>query len=306
MQAILGANGQISEELAKELKKMYTSDIRLVSRNPKKVNITDTLFTANLLDRQQTENAVEGIDIAYLTVGLPMNTEMWKDQFPIMMQNVISACKKHNAKLVFFDNTYMYPQNDKPLTEDCQFEPVGPKGKVRAEITTMLLEEMRTGSIEAVICRAPEFYGPGKTQSITNSIIFDNIKKGKKLKVFLRDDKLRTLIWTPDASKALALIANTADAYQQTWHLPCDDQRLTYKEFISLTSKIFGRQFKYSIIPKIVFTIGSIFNKKSKELKELLPRYEHDNLFISSKFKNRFPEFKVTTYSEGIKQMMKE
>ncbi|HHF7372734.1 hypothetical protein [Legionella bozemanae] len=35
-QTILGANGQIAEELAKELRKNYTPDIRLVSRNPKK------------------------------------------------------------------------------------------------------------------------------------------------------------------------------------------------------------------------------------------------------------------------------
>ncbi|WP_316818322.1 hypothetical protein [Pedobacter nyackensis] len=55
MQTILGANGQIAEELARELKRNYTTDIRLVSRNPKKVNDTDTLFAANLLDREKAD-----------------------------------------------------------------------------------------------------------------------------------------------------------------------------------------------------------------------------------------------------------
>lgn len=32
MQTILGANGQIGEELARELKRSFTSDIRIVSR----------------------------------------------------------------------------------------------------------------------------------------------------------------------------------------------------------------------------------------------------------------------------------
>ncbi len=36
MQTILGANGQIGEELARELKKNFTSDIRIVSRDAKK------------------------------------------------------------------------------------------------------------------------------------------------------------------------------------------------------------------------------------------------------------------------------
>lgn len=158
-----------------------------------------------------------------------------------MMRNVIDACKTHHTKLVFFDNTYMYPQNYKPLTEGSKFAPVGQKGKVRAEMATMLLNEMQSKNIEAVICRAPEFYGPGKTQSITNTAIFGIIKQGKKLKVFLSDSTLRTLIWTPDAATAMALIGNTPDTYNQTWHLPCDDNRLTYKQFIALASEVYGK-----------------------------------------------------------------
>lgn len=294
MQTILGANGQIATELARELKKKYTSDLRLVSRIPQKVNDTDILFPANLLDRGQTEHAVRGSEIAYLTVGLPMNTPTWEKQFPVIMRNVIDACIKHHTRLVFFDNTYMYPQNDQPLTEESPFAPVGKKGEIRAAIATMLLEAMKLQQIEAVICRAPEFYGPEKTQSITNSLIFDNIRQGKKLKVFLNDHTLRTLIWTPDASKAMARIGNTPDAYRQTWHLPCDDNRLTYQQWIELAAVVYGKQFQYTVIPKLVLKIGAMFSKKLQELQELLPRYAHNNIFDSSKFKQRFPDFEVT------------
>jgi len=46
MQTILGANGTIGSVLARELT-AYTSKIRLVSRNPKKVNETDELRPAD-------------------------------------------------------------------------------------------------------------------------------------------------------------------------------------------------------------------------------------------------------------------
>ena len=111
MQTILGANGQIADELARELKRNYTSDIRIVSRNPKRVNDSDSVFSANLLDKNKTEEAVKGSKIAYLTVGLPMDTDMWVSQYPIIMRNVLEACIKYDVKLVYFDNTYMYPQN---------------------------------------------------------------------------------------------------------------------------------------------------------------------------------------------------
>src|SRR5436190_12137002 len=183
MQTILGANGQIASELAKELKKNYTADIKLVSRNPRRVNDSDILFQANLLDYQQTSNAVKGSQVAYLTVGLPMDTKLMQQQFPVFMRNTINACIEHGAKLVFFDNTYMYPQNKIPLTEETKFDPVGPKGKVRAEITDMLLDAIHAGRIQAVICRAPEFYGPDETKGITNSLVFDNIRKKREAKV---------------------------------------------------------------------------------------------------------------------------
>lgn len=306
MQTILGANGQIAEELAKELHRAYTTDIRLVSRSPKKVNDTDTLFTADLRDKVKADEAVAGSTIVYFTLGLPMDTRLWENQFPLLMRNVIEACQKHKAKLVFFDNTYMYPQNGAVLTEESIFAPVGKKGMVRKKIADMLLSEMEAGQIEAVICRAPEFYGPGKTQSITNTFIFDRIKENKKLLVLLRDDTLRSLIWTPDASKATALIGNTPDAYGQTWHLPVDDNRRTYRTFIELVSDVYGKPLSYSVVPNIILKLGAVFNRKTREIQELLPRYAYDNIFDSDKFKKRFPDFSVTSLREGIKQIKKE
>ena len=304
MQTILGANGQIANELAKELSKKYTADIKLVSRNPCKVNDSDILFSANLLDYQQTSNAVKGSQIVYLTVGLPMDTKLVQRQFPVFMRNTIDACIEHGAKLVFFDNTYMYPQNNIPLTEETKFDPVGPKGKVRAEVANMLLDTIHAGKLNAAICRAPEFYGPDETRGITNSLVFENIKKARKPKVLLRADTLRTLIWTPDASRATALVGNTPNAYNQTWHLPCDDSRLTFKQIIEHASSVCGRAIHYKVINTFSLKLASLFNKKIKEILELLPRYQQDNIFLSDKFKERFPQFKVTPYKRGIEIML--
>ncbi|MDL1913822.1 MAG: NAD-dependent epimerase/dehydratase family protein [Bergeyella sp.] len=306
MQVILGANGQIGEELGRELKRNYTSDIRIVGRKAKKINDTDEVFSADLSIKKQAVAAVQESETAYFTLGLPISSDLWERQFPIILKNVVDACKIHDTKLVFFDNTYMYPQDGRALTENTPFKPVGRKGKVRKKMAEMILEEVRLGKLKAVICRAPEFYGPGKTQSITNTLIFDNIRENKKLKIPLRDNKKRSLIWTPDASRATALIGNTPDAFGQTWHLPVDPAFPTYGELVALISGIYDKELKYAVVPKFAFKIGSLFNKRIKELLELLPRYEHDNIFDASKFKKRFPEFRVTTYREGIESIKNE
>jgi len=306
MQTILGSTGQIGHELALSLERDFNCDIRLVSRKPQKVNDTDTLFSANLLDPAQTLRAVEGSEAAYLTAGLPMDTRLWVEQWPILMRNVIDACALHGVRLVYFDNTYMYPQTDTPQQEDAPFEPNGAKGKVRADIVRALLRAIEEGRIEAMICRAPEFYGPGKTQSITNSTIIDMLAAGKSAKVLLRDDTLRTLIYTPDASRAMALLGNTPDAYGQTWHLPCDDNRLTYRQFIELAADIFGVPGNYRVLKRWQLRALGLFSKSIRGAAELLPRYKVDNIFVSDKFKTRFPEFHVTPIREGLSTIRNE
>ncbi|AGV73159.1 NAD-dependent epimerase/dehydratase family protein [Lactococcus cremoris] len=303
MQTILGSNGQIGHELAKELYENYTKEIRLVSRKPQKIHDSDELVSADLLDFNETNNAISGSDIVYFTVGLPMDSEMWMKQFSKILDNVIEACKIHRSKLVFFDNTYMYPKTSAIQYENTIFSPSGKKSLVRAQLADKIIKEMEANELKAVVCRAPEFYGPEKNQSITNTMIFSNIKAKRKLKIPISDSTLRTLIWTPDASRAMALVGNTDDAYGQTWHLPCD-RSLTYKEMINIADKIENEKLSYSIIKLWKFKVGSLFNKNAKELLELLPRYEFDNLFNSDKFKKRFPSFPVTSFESGIKQIL--
>ena len=306
MQTILGANGQIAMELARELHRNYTSELRLVSRTPRKVNDTDSLVPANLLDAKQTAEAVKGSSVVYFTAGLPPDTQLWATQFPVMLKNALDASRAAGAKFAYFDNTYMYPQDARLQTEATPFAPVGRKGRVRAAMASMVLDEMARGEIPVLIGRAPEFYGPGKTQSFTNALIIENLEAGKKPRVPVRDDTRRTLIWTPDASRALAALGNTPDAFGQTWHLPCDDDRLTYKQFVAMASDVFGREASYTVIGKWAMTAAGLFSKPVREIRELLPRYEQDNLFDSTRFKRRFPEFKVTSYREGLELIRRE
>ena len=306
MQTILGATGQIAVELARELRRNHTSELRLVSRNPRKVNETDTLVAANLLDAGQTAAAVKGSEVVYFTAGLPPDTALWEAQFPTMLRNALNASRAAGAKFVYFDNTYMVPQDARVLTEDAPFQPNGRKGQVRAAMATMVLEEMARADIPVLIGRAPEFYGPGKTQSFTNALVIDRLRLGEQPRVPLRDDTLRTLIWTPDASRALAALGNAPDAFGQTWHLPCDDERLTYKQFVALAAAAFGRPPDYTVIGGLTMTVAGLFKKEVREIRELLPRYKQDNLFDSTKFKRRFPDFAVTTYREGLRQIREQ
>jgi hypothetical protein len=45
------------------------------------------------------------------------------------MDNAIEACKRARAKLIFFENVYMYGKVSGPMTEETPFNPCSKKGE---------------------------------------------------------------------------------------------------------------------------------------------------------------------------------
>jgi hypothetical protein len=72
-----------------------------------------------------------------------------------------------------------------------------------------------------------------------------------------------------------------------------------------MACEAFELPVSYKVIGKWAFAVAGIFSSQVREIRELLPRYGQDNLFDSSKFKRRFPEFGVMTYGEGINLIRK-
>src|SRR5580658_9775751 len=142
MTTILGAGGPIGNELAKILA-ARNMPFRLVSRNPRPV-AGGTLFPADLADREQTIRAVAGSMVVHLLAGLQYNLGVWQELWPRIMANTIEACKRANAKFIFFDNVYMYGKVVGPMTENTPYAPCSKKGEVRAKIATALMNEVQT------------------------------------------------------------------------------------------------------------------------------------------------------------------
>lgn len=303
MQTILGSTGVIGTELAKSLTQ-YTDKIRLVSRNPKPVNPTDQLVIADLSDSQQVLSAVEGSEVVYLTAGLQYKISVWQVQWPLIMSNVISACKAHKAKLVFFDNVYAYGLVKGWMKEDTLVNPVSKKGEVRAKIAQMLMSEVEKGHIDAIIARAADFYGPNTPLSFVTVTVFDNFKKGKKAQWFIDADRKHSMTYTPDAGKATAILGNTSSAYNQIWHLPTDKNVLTGREFIELAAKEFGVKPDYTVLKKWMIQMVGYFVPVVKESIEMLYQNEYDYLFDSTKFEKAF-NFVPTSYKDGIAATVK-
>ena len=304
MQTILGSGGAIGIELAKVLNE-YSTDIRLVSRNPKKVNERDELFPADLLNPRDVREAVEGSSIVYVTVGFPYAYKTWKQSWPVFIKNVIDACLEFKSKLVFFDNIYMYDLNHLDgMTEDTLIKPPSKKGVIRAEIADMIMDKVKEGKLTALIARSADFYGPGiKNTSVLTETVFNPLSKGKKANWMASLNFKHSYPYTPDAGKATALLGNSEKAYNQVWHLPTAENPLTGREWIDTIANEMGVEPKYQVATKFIVNLLGLFNPIMREMPEMMYQYDRDYIFNSDKFTNQFA-FEVTPYREGIREIV--
>jgi len=304
MQTILGANGTISRLLAKELSK-YTDKVRLVSRNPRRINETDELHPADLLKPGAVDKAVEGSDVVYLTVGLEYKLKVWEHQWPLIMRDTIDACIKYNSKLVFFDNIYMYSKDAVPhMTEESPVSPASRKGSVRKHISEMLLTAERQGMITALIARSADFYGPDNKNSFVNEMVLKNLAAGKRAMWFMNADRVHSFTYTPDAAAATALLGNTPDAYGQVWHLPTESTRLTGMDFIKMCAEELKVKPRMTVLSPLMIRLLGIFIPVMREMPEMMYQYDRDYFFDSTKFTARFG-ITATPWLTGIRESCK-
>ena len=303
MQTILGANGVIATELSKNLPR-YTNSIRQVSRHPKKVNDGDEIVEADLLDYSQAEKAVAGSDIVYLLAGLKYDIKTWKEQWPKLMRNVIDACKKHNSKFVFFDNVYAYGEVKGTMTEETPFKPTSKKGEVRAQVATMLLDEIKAGNIQGLIVRAADFYGPGAIYSLTYSTVTQKLKAGKGAQWIGDPKAMHTFTYTPDAGKSVALLGNTPSAFNQTWHALTSKEPMTGEQYVRIACELKGQPYKLQTLHTFGVSMVGLFSPILHEFVEMHYLMTDPLIVDDAALQQLLGGMSKTPYPEGVRQSL--
>ncbi len=305
MQTILGSGGAIGTELAKSLS-AFTNDIRLVSRNPKKVNPSDNLFSADITVKDQVFKAVEGSEIVYLTVGFDYKTKIWQQLWPALIANVTEACLQYNSKLVFFDNVYAIGgDNVNHITETSPISPCSKKGDVRATVDRIIIDSIEKRNLNAIIARSPDFFSAIKKNSVLMNLIYDNLAKGKKAQWLCNAKAIHSCGYAPELARGTAILGNAHDAYGQIWNLPVDNQKISGEQWINLFAAEMKVDNKYQVLPGWGIKLLGIFIPVLGEMHEMLYQYDRDYYFDSSKFNKHF-NFTPVKNELAVKQTVDE
>src|SRR5439155_14747625 len=159
-------------------------------------------------------------------------------------------------------------------TEEAPFNPCSKKGEIRAEIATKLLDMTKAGSLEALIARSADFYGPGARTSVFNLLVFDNLAKGATASWLANDSVPHSFTFTPDAARSLMMLARTPAAWNQTWHVPTRLDPPCGRDYIRMVATEFGIAAKHRVLGRPIVKIAGLFVSDIRETYEMLYQYD--------------------------------
>lgn len=261
--------------------------VRMVSRSGKLIApVGVEVVKGDASDPASTRTACAGATVVYHCAA-PDYTR-WAELYPPMQAGIIEGAAAAGARLVSAESVYAYGPIDGAMTEDLPYAATTRKGRIRAQMSNMLMEAHKAGKVRAAIARAPDFYGPGATvTTIYGDRVFYPALAGKTVSVMGKLDNPHTFIYLDDFARGIVTLGAHEAAMGQVWHLPCAPT-LTQRQLLTLIFEVIGKPAKLAETPSLVVKGLSLFMPIMRELEELLYQWEQPYLFSHAKFERAF------------------
>lgn len=228
-------------------------------------------------DRDFAIRAASGAAVVYQCLNPAYHR--WAEDFPALQDSAVRAARTADARLVSFENLYMYGDTGgAPITEDTVANPHTRKGKVRLAMAEQLRRLYDDGEVAVATARASDYFGPrGATQSPLGDLVIGAALTGKPARVIGDPDLPHSYTYTADAARTLAALGTRDDVLGEVFHVP-NAPALTTRQVIDLIADELGSPIKVSVAPRFLLRAMGLFNKTLREVDEML--YEFTQPFV--------------------------
>ena len=301
--AIFGAGGAIGHSAADALEQRGVP-FRVVGRNRARLESAFggrrgvEIFPADLAEPREAEAAARGADSIVYSVGVPYTRF---DLHPKLMRTAIEAATAAQVRrMVVVSSVYSYgvPQTDR-VAETHPRDPQAFKGKMRKEQEDVALEAHRSGLLEMVVVRLPDFYGPHADQSLGNMILRAAVD-GRAANWLGTADLPHEFLYVPDAGPVIADLATRDDCAGEAWNLGGAGV-IRARDFIALAFQAAGRKPKWRTAGKPLLRMMGWFNPLMRELVEMFYLQTRPVILNDDKLAARLENLPRTSYAEGIR-----
>jgi nucleoside-diphosphate-sugar epimerase len=298
---VIFGTGALGKWTARELLR-FGKKVRMVSHSGKadhRIPAEVEVVKGDAYDTKHNIEVTKGADAVY-QCAQPQYHE-WAEKFPPMQKAILDAASVNGAKFIVADNLYMYGDtNGQPIREDMPYQPHTKKGKVRAAMSTAIMDAHRAGKVRAAIGRGSNFFGPDD-MAVTSFAIRPALE-GKAINLLGRTDQPHTFSYSADFGKLLATLGTREEALGQIWFTP-SPAPVTQVELVKIMEEELGHKVKVMAAGKVKLSMLGLFMPTLRESVEML--YEWDKPFImdSSKAQNALG-LKPTRTKQALKETL--
>lgn len=256
-------------------------------------------YTGDVFQTEDVQAAAEGVEVIFQCAAVPYH-EMNDRQLPLAL-SVLQAAENIGIKVVVVDGIYPYSirSDSEPIDENYPKHPPTVKGRTKLALEQSIFDD-RWQSLQAMIVRLPDYYGPSANQASYLFSTLQSIANGKTA-IFIGNTHIaREYVYLPDAAQMIVELACREQAYGQNWHIPSAGP-IQGKALIHLAREA-AAQGNKPVIPlgKWSLRLLGTFVPVMKEIVEMLYLTEKPLLLSGRKYEQYVGDIPRTSYKDGI------
>lgn len=295
---VLGATGAAGAAILSALQ-AANLPARGVSRSGRPAHLPAGIQwqAADLADRAALAGAVQGAAAVYMAAQPPYHR--WPQEFPAMLEAVISATAAQGARLVMVDNLYAYGPASSPMQESTPQRATDPKGRTRAAMADRLLAAHAEGAVDVVIGRASDYFGPDAQNSGITALAIEPVTGSGSLRWVGSLGVPHSCAFVPDIARAYVLLGTAEGVTGRIWHLP-HAPAVTGADFLALVNGALPAPRRTSCVGVGMLRLAAPFHRISRETLSIAYQWTAPFVVDDADFRARFPEFEVTPLERAV------
>jgi nucleoside-diphosphate-sugar epimerase len=299
LHVVFGA-GQVGPPLARLLL-AAGHRVKLVRRSDAPVDLPGVeLVRADARDAAAATGIARGATTVYHCVNVAYSTPLWTAELPPILDGLIAAAGRSQARLVVLDNLYPFGRpGGRKLSEATPFNPCSRKGELRAKLHEQLEAAVRRGDVKAVTGRASDFYGPGGVGTHFADRFWPAALSGKTASMVVPLETPHTYHFIPDVAVGLARLGQDASA-EGTYMLPCHPAEST-AALVERLAAALGRPIRTARMSPLLLKGLALFMPILRELAEMAYQWEEPFEVDDARFRARFGDL-ATPRDEAARQ----
>ena len=296
LHVVIGAGGGAGNAVVRVLV-AQGKRVRAVGRHPLTSLPAGVEFvTGDISNPAQAVASCQGASVVYLCANVPYH--QWAQLFPPLINGTIAGAQAAGARLVFSDHLYMYAPISTPITEQTPLAPITRKGKVRVQLTQMLLAAHERGEVGVTIGRTADFYGP-HANSTEGDRFIAALLAGKALQWLGNPDVPHALTYLDDFARGLVTLGENEEALGHVWHIP-PGEVITGRQFITMACEEAGRPVKIMRVSRQMLWLAGLTSPDIHETAEMYYQFDRPFILDGSKFLAAFGG-RSTPYREALR-----